>query len=241
MVLRSLLSIPLFVLTACGLTACGGIGFAPMVEDDGSLDASLDESEQTVQADDGLVNVEMAGRTYSTHLAELAVLEPSGLQPLLEQAAEEELLFHVVDEGDDRLDIVMTVAGRDGAQDVCQPVYSLPQADWTNPDFYIEDGETEIAVAGQPLVLDQLDLEAKVTADGQVWEEAVLTSIIDTRDLLGGSLPEGTNVCHLVEELGGACLACSDGEEACATLQLGLEAALVDIDFDPDARPDGGC
>lgn len=219
---------------ALGLVGCGSIGLDVM-EDEPTTAGPAEE-----QAPADQVSVGLSGRTYSSFLADMTVLEPAGLQALIPQVADEELLFHVVAEGSGLLDIVMALAAADGTQDPCEPVYDLPRADWSsNPEFVIEDGQTEINIGGKPVDLAGLDLQAHVTTDGSLWDDAVLTAVIDTRDLLGGSLSADTDVCELVENMGGECLACSDGEPACATLSLQLQAEQVEVDFDPGLEPSG--
>lgn len=221
------------VVVLLALTACGGLGLNPLTGDE----TAMGEAEQ---APADAVSVPMSGRTYSTFLSDVIVLEPVGLQALIPQIADEELLFHVAAEGSDLLDLVMALAADDGGQDPCEPVYALPRADWsTNPEILIEDGDTEIAIGGQPVALEQLDLEAHVTTDAQLWDTAILTAVIDTRDLLGGSLSADTDVCELVENMGGTCQACADGVDACATLQMQLQAEQVEVDFDPGLEPQG--
>ena len=216
------------------LTGCGSIGLDVMEQDE----TSVGQAEEEAPADQ--VDVGLSGRTYSAFLADMTVLEPSGLQALIPQVADEELLFHVVAEGSGLLDIVMALAAEDGTQNPCEPVYDLPRADWSsNPEFVIQDGQTEINIGGKPVELEGLDLEAHVLADGSQWDQAVLTAVIDTRDLLGGSLSADTDVCELVENMGGECLECSDGVAACATLALQLQAVEVAVDFDPGIEPSG--
>jgi len=219
-----------------GMTACGGIGLAPI---NGGTDGYATVLDQAAGAGAQPVDAVLTGRTYSTPIADLTVLEPAGLQVLLTDASQGELLFHVADEQAAELDIVMTLSTSGGDQDPCQAVYTLPGADWsTNPEFSIQDGTTEIDVAGQPLALHHMDLDGRISTDGDLWESAILTAVIDTRDLLGGSLPQDTDVCALVEQLGGTCQTCTDGVDACATLQLEMDATRVDMDFDMAA---GGC
>jgi hypothetical protein len=233
MVTRPVASLLPFAL-AFTLSGCGSIGLDVMEQDQ----TSAGPADAQVPADQ--VSVGLSGRTYSAFLADMTVLEPAGLQALIPQVADEELLFHVVAEGSGLLDIVMALAAEDGTQNPCEPVYDLPRADWSsNPEFVIEDGETEIQIGGKPVLLGRLDLEAHVTTDGSLWDDAVLTAVIDTRDLLGGSLSTETDVCELVENMGGECLACADGAMACATLSLKLQAEQVDVDFDAGLEPEG--
>jgi len=221
-VVSPLLLAALLLLSACGL------GLEPM--DTGALSAA--------QGGDP-VSVDLAGRTYAVPLSQVTVLEPAGLQAVLPQVATSDLLFHVSDEATDTLDLVMSMAAADGAQDPCQPVYSLPAAAWRNPELDIQDGTTRIDIAGQPLTLSRLNMQATVSTDGGRWDTAELAAFIDTRDLLGGSLPEGTDICGIVENMGGTCEACDDGVEACSWLRMELQATETDISYDPSVDAHG--
>lgn len=214
-------------------TGCGGFGLDPLAGPGMDTGALLDE----LDAPDP-VDVPLSGLTYATPMAELQVLQPAGLQALLGDQSEATLLFHVLDEDLDKLTLAMTMGDAAGDQDACTPVFVLPEADWTtNPELEIVGGRTEIEIANQPVALESLGLEATVRADGGAWESVHIRTLLDTRDLLGGSLPEGTDVCELVENMDGECRECADGELACAVLELQLQTRLVETDFDP--QPSG--
>ncbi len=210
------------------LTACGGLGLAPL-----GLGAELDSGfAETITP----VQVPLSGRTYDVSLHEIEVVEPAGLGPVVQAAAEGTILFHVVDEDLDRLSVVMTMGDIRGDQVDCNPIYDLPEADWTtNPQLNIRNGRTQIEIAGQPLNLRELSIETTITPDAAAWSSLRLRTLIDTRELLGGSVSEDSDVCALVEGMDGECIACPDGELACAVLELAFEATESDVDFDLDA------
>ncbi len=216
---------PLLLLAACGL------GLQPLTGDDVDAGPDADLGDQ--------VTVSLAGRTYAADLADVEVLEPAGLDPLLHEAVDGTLLFHVTDEEADRVGLAMTLGDADGRQDTCTPVYDLPAADWTgNPALAIDDGAAEIDIAEQPVSLSKLSMVTLVTPDATEWENTHLRALVDTRDLQGGSLAEGTDVCGLVEDLGGECRHCDDGAQVCAVIELTMDLYEVDTAFDMDA---GGC
>lgn len=211
------------------LTAGCGIGLDPLADVYGESFPYGDTGETDQVA------VALTGRTYAAPMAEIQVIQPAGLQTLIDDYSGGALVFHVADEDLDRLSIAMTMGDDQGNQDICTPVFVLPEADWTtNPELEITGARTEIEIGGQPVGLENLDLQATVRQDGEAWESVHIRTLLDTRDLLGGSLPEGTDVCALVENMGGECRECSDGAEACAVLELQLVADQVDGSFDMD-------
>lgn len=225
-----LLIAPLLLATLAG---CGSLGLDPAYDiEEGTEAGDYDELDQ--------VDVPLTDRTYAAPMADIRVLQPSGLDTLLHDNVSGALLFHVADEDLDRLSIMMTMGDEDGRQDPCVAVYSLPEADWTtNPEFAIEGGRTEIEIGSQPVSLTSLSLESVVSSDGAEWETAHIRTLLDTRDLLGGSLSEDTDVCALVENMGGECRECDDGVQACAVLELELTAYEVAVSFDEHGQ--GGC
>ncbi|RME25866.1 MAG: hypothetical protein D6798_07965 [Deltaproteobacteria bacterium] len=220
--LSSLSIAPLFLLAACGL------GLEPLTPDE--LDAGPDSDLGDP------VTVSLTGRTYAADIAGITVLEPEGLGPLMQETVKGTLLFHVTADRGDQVDLVLTLGDDQGRQDPCTKVYALPSADWTgNPALAIEDGTTRIDIAERPVDLSSLSMVALVRDDGQEWTNTHIRTLVDTRDLQGGSLPEGTDVCGLVAELGGECMVCDDGEPVCAVLELAMDMVEVDTGFDLDA------
>ena len=232
---------PLVIGLAFTLSGCGGLGLS-YYDDLGELDEQYeDDAGEAFEGESpDQVGVEMTGRTYAVRLDEVEVVEPVGLQSMLAEITQDELLFHVVWEDGDELGMALTLADSVGDQDVCQPVFDLPRADWDNPDFSISDGTVDIELGGKPVELRKFDLDGRVYPDGSLWDYSRLRAEIDTRDLLGGSIADNVDVCLLVEELGGVCRECPDGVDACTNLELNLFAVEVDVAF--DASEDGeGC
>ncbi len=174
------------------------------------------------------------GLTYAAALAETEVVEPPGLSAVLTGLASESMLLHVRLASTTGLALAIALSDGEGQQAVCEPVFDLPVATWTAPwEFRLEDGAFAMPIGGQPVSLSGVLLEGTIAEDGSSMSSTTITATLDTRDLLGGALPEGTDVCALVEQLDGECLPCEDGEVACAALELRISPQRTDIDFDP--------
>jgi hypothetical protein len=184
------------------------------------------------------VGVTIDGRTYEAELADVVVIQPAGLQPFIQDTAEG-LLFHVSGETSSTLEWTVGLSTSSGNQNACEPVYELPQADWSaNPEFFIRNGAMEIPVNGEPVGLDQLSLETVVAADGKSWD-GVLGAMLDLRDL-ESTVAEGTDLCALVAAIGATCEPCSDGTDMCVYVEMEIQAEQVTVSFD-DSEDGRGC
>jgi hypothetical protein len=184
-------------------------------------------------ADDEEVAVSLTGHTWAVDLAEVRFVEPPGMAAVLSFMDSTVLLFHASKQSKKELELVVTLAAADGTQDPCQRVQRLPTADWTNPVFAVDEGQLDIDISGESVAFKDALLSAAVDADGDGWHDGVLAGRIDAREF-AAALPEGTDVCNLVDGMGGQCSACSDGEVQC--FDLDIEAIRADPavgDFDP--------
>ena len=79
--------------------------------------------------------------------------------------------------------------------------------------------------------------QATVEPDGKGWHDGVLLGNLDARDL-EAAFPDGTDVCNLVDAMGGSCEKCSDGEVACFEMHL-EDIAASEADGAFDSTPSG--
>lgn len=238
------------VLGLMPLVGCGGFGLSGGVED-GALDAGEGLWDDGADDGDGFeapdddgrgevlseTTVALEGRVYAITPAGFRVTEPPGLDALFGEVLDRDVLVFVADETDAALTLNVSLAASDGRQDPCEAVRAFPAGDWTsNPAFEVGPGRLDTSFGGNAASFRDLSLSGIFDADGGAWRYGMLSAMLDTRELapaLGGI----DDVCGLVEDLGGACTACSDGEEACFSLVLeDIVADEVPVAY--DATPD---
>lgn len=187
------------------------------------------------ETDDGLplTSVDLTGRLYSMSAEDMTVTEPPGLAGLWDQVLSTPLLVYVEAETVDELRLNTALANADGTQNLCEKVREFPDADWTeNPVFAAGPGAFDTSFAGSAATVRDVKLSGVIDEYGFGWRDGTLDATLDTRELqpaLGGL----DDVCALVEDLGGECFACTDGEIACFTLSIeDVTARYVDAGFD---------
>lgn len=211
------------------------------VQDDGSgaTDGTADDGtgNDGTSDEDARTQVSVEGKLYAISPDDLTVVEPAGLDPLFGQILTRDVLVYVEDETADTLTLDVALAGTDGGQDPCEAVRQFPPAAWhTNPSFEAGPGELTTSFGGQPATLRHLEFAGTFDAYAFQWREGTLDAQLDTRELRA-ALPEEADLCGLVEDLGGACTACDDGEEACFALRIqDIVAEMVDGTFDTANR-----
>lgn len=224
------------------LLACGDFGLAPEVNLVQSATGDTGESprnggDDDQAADEDPVSGSVEGNTWAVDLADVNVTEPPGMSSMLALMDSTVLLFHATVEGKKTLELVVTLASPDGSQNPCERVHSLPSADWHNPVFAIDDGTLNITISGEDVAFDNTVLGATIDVDGEGWHDGILTSSIDAREFVA-ALPEGTDMCELVDAMGGACGGCDDGAKQCFDLVIeDIVAQPARGDF--DASPSG--
>ncbi len=184
--------------------------------------------------------VSMESRLYRMEAGDMVVTEPPGLDGLWDQVLSTPLLVYVDRESADSLELVAALAGADGLQNPCEKVRRFPAADWShNPAFAAGPGELDTSFAGHAASFRELQLSGVVDEYAFGWRDGTLDAELDTRELQPAL---GMNdVCAFVEDLGGSCHSCADGEAACFHVRIEeVQAEYVEADFDvtPDAR---GC
>lgn len=219
------------------LSACGDIGLVASPDDHVVSAGAPGDSAEEVEEAAPRVQAGLAGRTYRVDLTSVQAVQPSGLSALMATSGSDFLLFHVLDESADELSMVVTLAASDGRQNPCEPVQSLPTADWSgNPRFSIERGSVGMRIGGEDVTLYETRLAATVAEDATLFSDGDLEATIDTREL-GDALGE-TDVCELVEAMDGSCTACDDGAVRCVEVIL-AEIIGVEVNFGFDPENDG--
>lgn len=180
--------------------------------------------------------VDLKGRTYAIGADALTITDPPGLDGMKDDFLSRPLLVFVADEAEDALEMRITLAAPDGRQDPCEAVRAFPAADFSqDPLFDVQGGELTTSFGGGfPATFRELGLTGIFDPDALAWHDGTMDAMLDAREL-EPALPEGTDVCELVDGLGGACEACDDGEEVCFHLGIeGIRAVQIDMAFDED-------
>lgn len=180
--------------------------------------------------------VDLKGRTYAIAAEALSITDPPGLDGMKDDFLSRKLLVFVAAEDQDALELRITLAAPDGRQDPCEKVRAFPIADFSqDPLFSVEGGELTTSFGGgHPATFRELALSGVFDPDALAWHDGTMDAMLDAREL-EPALPEGTDVCELVDGLGGACEACDDGEDLCFHLGIeGIRAQQIEMDFDED-------
>lgn len=218
------------------LLACGDFGLTSGVDvveaDAGGAGGYAPYGEDDEQVDETPVSVDLAGRTWAVDLAEVKVTEPPGMGSMLALMDSTILLFHASNEKERSLDLVVSLAAADGTQNPCEKVQSLPSAEWLNPLFAIDEGTLNITISGNNVAFSEAILGATIDADGAGWHDGGLSARIDAREF-EAALPQGTDMCELVDAMDGECEACDDGADKCFDLIIeDISAVKARGDFD---------
>lgn len=214
------------------LVGCGGVGLEAMPDEvvPGTADPTADDAGVAAAATTG----DLGGELFVIHRAGLEVVDPPGLDTMLDQVLDRDVLFYVAAEESTRIRIDLALAGTTGAQDPCATVVELPTADWShNPVFEVGPGRLEVPISGALTTFRDLTLTGTFAEDGTSWSDGEMSAELDAREL-AAAVPEGTDVCGLVEAMGGACHACDDGAKTCFTLAFDhVGGEKVGLEFDP--------
>lgn len=225
----------------------GGCGFGltsnldPAVDggDDASGAAASDvQDEESDAGEDTLpaTTVDLDNTLYAIDPTSMRVTEPPGLDALFAQVLDRDVFVYVERASDAIIELAVTLAGTDGEQDPCEPVRAFPSGDWSgNPVFDVGPGQLSTSFGGQAATFRRLELSGVFDESGAAWRDGMLAAELDTREL--ASALGDIDGCDLVAELGGECIRCDDGVEACFALRIeGIVADRVDTSF--DASPD---
>lgn len=228
------------LLLAATLSTLGGCSYGLTMAPGGAFDTgglAGDVPDDGVSTEDARTAVSVEGKLYAISPDDLTVVEPAGLDPIFEQVLTRDVLVYVEDETTDTLVLDVALAGSDGRQDPCEAVRQFPPAAWhTNPSFEAGPGELTTSFGGQPASLRHLGFAGTFDEYAFQWRDGTLDAQLDTRELQA-AIPEERDLCGLVEDLGGECSACDDGEIACFDLRIeDIVAEMVDGSFDTANR-----
>ncbi|MES2639228.1 MAG: hypothetical protein V4850_07080 [Myxococcota bacterium] len=244
----------LVALSSLMVSLLGGCGFGLTPTPDGFVDGSTQDDPSVPATDDTedpgtdpsvdetlpATSANLDDTLFVIDRASMRVTEPPGLDALFGEVLDRDVFVYVADATSSTIDLAVTLAGTDGEQDLCEAVRAFPEGDWSaNPVFDVGPGELSTSFGGHPATFRSLLLSGVFDESGTAWRDGTLAAELDTREL-AAALGD-VDGCDLVADLGGECVACDDGVEACFALHIeGIIADRVDTSFDdtPDAR---GC
>ena len=164
----------------------------------------------------------LVGNPYAIDLAAANIVEPPGIGSVLGAYLTTNILLGVMSASGTDMQMLGALAIEGGTtQDYCSPSIDFPPADWQDPYFQIGPQDTNFAVAGYDIAVQDLNITGSFAPDGSYVDGATLSGTIDTRPLAGlvdDSGNEGA-ICELAVNFGATCEACpSDDGMYCLTL-----------------------
>jgi len=228
-----MLALPLILLVGCGTL---GLSFFSGKDKEDPDTEIFDTAPPELPPVDA--NVE--DRTWVADLMNATITEPQGLGAFLALMDSTAVLFHVEAEYDDKLDLIFALTSADGHQDVCQPVLDFSGADFGgNPWVFVERTNIDLRINGVDVALMDAQLELRIQAYGQGFQEGWMVSEIDGRELdeaLGDRID--STFCELLDALGTECHGCDDGAESCFFIRIeDLEGSDYGGPFDANVDP----
>jgi len=195
------------------------------------------------------VDVDLAGKAYSMDLTSGRFLQPEGIGALIQNYIDTDILMGVTSADDTTIQMIGAVANGEtpAAQDVCEPTFDFPAADFAaNPFFTVGPESTAITIQGYTVTITDLMISGAFSPDGSYVDGAVLAGSIDTRPLVPMLDENGGDdaICVLASSLGINCEECAeDGGMFCLTLYVDsmtaeeIGTSLVEV-VDPSTNPD---
>ena len=210
-------------------------------------DASVDWTTSDVGT--SIDSASLTGKAYTLDLTSGRFLQPEGIGALIQNYIDTDILMGVVSADDTTIQMIGAVANGETppAQDVCEPSFNFPDADFAgNPFFTVGPESTAITIQGFTVTITDLMISGAFSPDGSYVDGAVLAGSIDTRPLVPMLDENGGDdaICVLASSLGINCEECAeDGGMFCLTLLVDsmtaeeIGTSLVEV-VDPGTNPD---
>ena len=183
-------------------------------------------------------NVDLTGMTYIVGLDGARFVKPAGVGGLLLGLLEQDILLGVTEYDDTSIQMLGAISYTDSTdQDACEPSIVFPEAaDFTSaPFFSVGPQDTTLSAGGFDIVINNLMIAGDFAADGSYFGGAILSGLLDARDLVGalvgGGLLEEEDpnaVCDLIATFGVTCGECPDGENYCLEIYVDQITANAD-------------
>jgi hypothetical protein len=170
----------------------------------------------------GELTADILDKTYVIDLGSARFVEPAGVGELIGEFVTMNVLVGVA--AIDGADITMMGAlSEEGNtdQDFCSPTFDLSADFSESPYFVIAADSIELSVAGYTIPLQDFEVSGTFASDGSYFGGGVLAGSVDARDIVEmiDEVDTWEDACNLTASFGAACIACSDGVEACLSLR----------------------
>ncbi len=237
----------LFPLLACQ----GSLDFGD--DDEGDDDSAVGDDDTTPEPPE---ENPYLGNTYLLDLGATTVVQPEGGEIFQTLLKGQYVILGVTGGEEDSIGVTGALAlveGKSVVQDPCYPVIPFPEGEFSSEDQSFAVGPVDWSFSfdfqGFPLdvILHEFGVAGAFAGEGTYIEGLDLIGVMDTRDfadiLEGLGIPGDQACLFLAYYLGLTCEECSDGEEACFTLEM--TSKYMDQwsgAFDPEqTEPADGC
>ena len=175
------------------------------------------------------LTADLVGKTYAVDLGSGNFVQPAGVGELIGGLLENDILIGIKSVDGDTMGIRGALSVEESsAQDYCsETLEQFPDADFSAaPYFEIPQGDVTISVAGITATIQGLSVSGTFAADGSYFGGGELMGQLDARELVdvvaeaGLDAESADEICNLLLGFGVQCVACSDGEPYCATLEV---------------------
>ena len=175
------------------------------------------------------LTADLIGKTYAVDLGSGNFVQPAGVGELIGGLLENDILIGIKSIDGDSMGIRGALSVEESsAQDYCsETLEQFPDADFSAaPYFEIPQGDVTISVAGITATIQGLSVSGTFAADGSYFGGGELMGQLDARELVdvvaeaGLDAESPDDICNLLLGFGVQCVACSDGETYCATLEV---------------------
>ena len=169
------------------------------------------------------LTADLLDRTYDMSLTGARILQPTGVQDLVESFLGTDVLAGVQSTSPS-LQLLGAVATEDSdplVQSECTPTVPFPAGNFTeSPNFVMGPADETFAIGEASLTMYDLKITGTFTADGTAVHGITLSGLADTR-AVGKILSENASeqtACNLASAAGVVCEPCPDGENLCITI-----------------------
>lgn len=170
------------------------------------------------------LTADLSDRTFDMSLDGARILQPDGVQDLLESFLGTDVLAGV-QSTNPSLQLLGAVGQEDSdplVQDLCVPTVPFPAGNFNEtPSFVMGPSDETFAVGEATLTVYDLKITGTFTPDGTAVDGITLTGLADTRGvgkIFSDSASEQT-ACNLASAAGVLCEPCPDGKELCITIE----------------------
>ena len=162
-------------------------------------------------------------KTFPMTIQEGTWIKPTGIAPILSALVQNSMLFGVLEEREDELDVRLAVSVDNSLnQDYCFPTITdeLPTFTYKNPSFEMGPANVGVVISGFFITIDNFYISGAISPDGGSWGHGIMKGIFDARDLELALELNLSEICSVVESFGSPCIPCQDGYPLCIDMEV---------------------